>query len=255
MLELDWADRRWRLHSDCGLYWVDRRTLIVTDTHFGKADHFRRAGVPVPVGATDATLERIDAMLADTAAERLIVLGDFFHASVTPDDHALVALEQWLRRIGLPVVVVPGNHDRHGAAVTRQLPVTWTDEAWHEAGITLRHHPPIACDEPTLAGHLHPAVRLRGRARSSLRVPCFCFKPRLGLLPAIGAFTGVYLLRPASGDRVIAVGDGELIEIINPLAPGSAGGSCGPRKSPAEPGANGAHASPTAAATTTAPRS
>lgn len=213
MLDLEWADQHWRLHPHRGLFWIDRQTLIVTDTHFGKADHFRRAGVPVPVGATQATLDRIGTMLTDTGATRLIVLGDFFHASVTPDDHALVTLEQWLRHIEVPVVVVPGNHDRHGAAITRQLPVTWTDAAWHEDGITLRHHPPDAPEGPTLAGHLHPAVRLAGQARSSMRVPCFCFKPMLGLLPAVGAFTGMHPIRPASRDRVIAVGDGELIDL------------------------------------------
>gem|GEM_PF-4957861 len=46
-----------------------------------------------------------------------------------------------------------------------------------------------------MAGHLHPCVNLGGRAFDSLRLPCFHFKPHVGMLPAFGSFTGMHPIR------------------------------------------------------------
>src|SRR5690554_3561823 len=63
------------LHPERAVYWERARTLIVADTHFGKAATFRAHGLPVPVGTTTAALQRLDAVLTRTRAERLLFLG------------------------------------------------------------------------------------------------------------------------------------------------------------------------------------
>ena len=58
-----------------------------------------------------------------------------------------------------------------------------------------------------LAGHLHPAYRVTGR-NDSVRLPCFWFGVRVGVLPAFGDFTGGKAIAPQPGDRVfVAAGD------------------------------------------------
>jgi metallophosphoesterase superfamily enzyme len=64
-----------------------------------------------------------------------------------------------------------------------------------------------------LAGHVHPAVRVGGRGRDRLRLPCFWFGPRVGVLPAFGAFTGTHTITPAPGDRVFAVADDRVLAV------------------------------------------
>jgi metallophosphoesterase superfamily enzyme len=64
-----------------------------------------------------------------------------------------------------------------------------------------------------LAGHIHPAVRLTERGGQSLRLPCFWFGARVGVLPAFGAFTGSARVRPRAGDQVFVVADGEVIGV------------------------------------------
>ena len=59
-----------------------------------------------------------------------------------------------------------------------------------------------------LAGHLHPCVSIGGRAHDRLRLACFHFGPRVGVLPAFGAFTGMHAIERARGDRVYVVGEG-----------------------------------------------
>ncbi|MEM1445211.1 MAG: hypothetical protein AAGF84_04095 [Planctomycetota bacterium] len=75
----DWGGRRWELRSERVLVDHASRTVIAADLHLGKGDHFRAAGVPVPEQTNADTLDRLATVCEATAAESLIVLGDFFH--------------------------------------------------------------------------------------------------------------------------------------------------------------------------------
>ena len=87
-------------------------TLLVADVHLGKAATFRNAGIPVPEGSAQADLARLERLVRDTAARRLIVLGDLFHArsgctQAVFDEFAAA-------RAGMPdteVLLIAGNHD------------------------------------------------------------------------------------------------------------------------------------------------
>ncbi len=57
-------------------------------------------------------------------------------------------------------------------------------------GVTLRHEPtPGPAGTPEIAGHLHPAGKVRGGGRS-LRRRCFAADARRCVLPAFGAYAG-----------------------------------------------------------------
>src|SRR5258706_7700350 len=66
------------------LHWPRERTVFVADVHLGKAAAFRAGGVPLPRGSTAADLARLAAILSQTGARRLVVLGDFLHAAAGP---------------------------------------------------------------------------------------------------------------------------------------------------------------------------
>jgi hypothetical protein len=83
---LTWGDTDWVLLADHGAYLPARDTLLVADTHFGKASIFAQAGIPAPAGVLRGTLERIDRMLAASGAGTLIILGDLWHGRLTEDD-------------------------------------------------------------------------------------------------------------------------------------------------------------------------
>ena len=53
-----------------------------------------------------------------------------------------------------------------------------------------------------LCGHIHPGVFLTGTADAE-RLPCFVLGPRRAILPAFGSFTGLALVRPAPGERIV----------------------------------------------------
>ena len=76
----------------------------------------------------------------------------------------------------------------------------------------LNHEPGPSRGGYALSGHIHPAVRLSGQGES-MRLPCFWFGKRYGVLPAFGAFTGSAEVLPRRGDQVYVIADEEVLKV------------------------------------------
>ncbi len=191
------------------LWWPARRTLFIADLHLGKAATFRAQGHPVPAGTTRGNLDRLAGLLHRHAADELVVLGDFFHTaeSLTPSVRA--ALAQWRAEFpALRITLVRGNHDRHAGDPPVELGIGGVEEPWRIGPFAACHHPQAVDGSLALAGHLHPVVRLYGRGRDRLRLPCFVLDDRQLLLPAFGEFTGGWEVERGEGQQVFVVGEG-----------------------------------------------
>lgn len=192
----------------------DFRTLLVADAHFGKAVAFRSFGVPVPAGTTGDNLDRLSALVEATGAVRIVFLGDFLHSRRSLAPAVLQALAAWRsRHADLALALVRGNHDRHAGDPPASLGFSMHDEPLVVGGLALAHHPAPHPGLYTLAGHLHPCITLGGRAHDTLRLPCFHFGERVGVLPAFGGFTGMHPIRPQPGERVFAVAEDQVAEV------------------------------------------
>ena len=205
------AGQSLHLLPDPALWWPDGETLFIADLHIGKAAVFRARGLPVPSGTTGSDLQRLEALLARRPARRLVVLGDFLHAAESHTPAVLAALQAWrLTHAGLQIVLVRGNHDSHAGDPPASLGIEVVDEPWSLGPFACCHHPQRLAGRQVLAGHVHPAVRLRGPGRDSLRLPCFSHEPGLTLLPAFGGFTGMHVLSGTPGQTLFVVGDGRV---------------------------------------------
>lgn len=221
MVEIELAGTRLQLLPQRCAYVPAARALLVADAHLGKAHSFRRLGVPVPEGPTEDTLARLTAAVAATEAERVVFLGDLLHSRHAQAAAAVAPVLRWRERhTQLQLLLVRGNHDRQAGDPPPAWRVQAVDEPMALQTLCLQHHPTPAPDGGyTLAGHLHPVVRVGGRGRDHLRLPCFHFGVRLGVLPAFGDFTGGQAVQRAPGDRVFAVADGQVAELPRPRAP------------------------------------
>ncbi len=200
------------------LFWHARRMLIVADVHIGKAATFRARGVPVPEGTTAGTLARLSALIESTAPDTVAFLGDLLHAREALGARVMGAVEQWRERhADVAMVLVEGNHDAKAGALPASLDIERVGEPWRVDGVALRHHPVADDDGDALAGHLHPVVRLRGRADDAARLPCFWKREGLTILPAFGDFTGGATIQREPGDRVFAIAEERLFEIPSVL--------------------------------------
>lgn len=172
------------------------QALVVADLHCEKASAMAGRGGHLPPYDTRATLALVHALCARYRPRRLIFLGDSFHDGDGPnrlDDNDLESIFALAR--GRQLIWVTGNHD---PALPDTLPGTVVDEV-HLGALALRHRPEPGVDGE-IAGHLHPAARLRTRVRR-IRRKCFIADERRLILPAIGAFTGgLDVTDPAFGE-------------------------------------------------------
>lgn len=206
MHETTLAGERVVLLPERALLWPREATLFVADAHFGKDAAFRASGVPVPAGTDLETLATLDALVARHGVSRLVFLGDFLHARAARTPATLAALAAWrARHLRVRMLLVRGNHDRHAGDPPAALAIGVAAEPHRLGPFAACHEPAVHEGAYALAGHLHPAYVVRGRARQAARLPCFVLGPRCAVLPAIGRFTGTYPVRPAPGERVFVV--------------------------------------------------
>lgn len=197
------------LQPDGTVWWPAGGMLFAADLHLGKGAAFRAQGQPVPAGSSARTLARLQAQVERLGAQRLVVLGDFWHGRAGLVPPLIDAVARFAEQV--PTTLVLGNHDRpiHPAG----LPLAVAPDGLVLGGLTARHEPP-APGAPgfTLAGHWHPAVSLVSRAGDRLRLPCFVCHDHALVLPAFGGLTGATTLQredlARQGARVAVLGEG-----------------------------------------------
>jgi uncharacterized protein len=206
MLDVEAGGTVLRLLPQRAVYLPEHRALLVADAHIGKAVSFRRLGVPVPGGTTSETLSRLSEAVDATAARRVIFLGDLLHSSRSRAAATWAAVARWRdAHAELQLTLVRGNHDSHAGDPPPEWGVHCVNEPFRLGGLALCHHPQAVAGAYALAGHIHPAVVLGGRANERLRLPCFHFGPKVGVLPAFGAFTGMHVMARGEGERVFVI--------------------------------------------------
>lgn len=213
-----------RLLARRALWWPAESTLFVADVHLGKAETFRALGVPVPAGPTAATLRRLGELVDGCRARRLVVLGDLLHARPAQAPRTVDALRAWRREhAALHCVLVRGNHDARAGDPPSGLGIDVVDAPSPLGPFALCHEPAddtraggdagAGAGGYRLAGHVHPAVRLRGRAGDSVRLPCFAVGASEAVLPAFGDFTGGWTLPRGAAARLYAIAGARVFEV------------------------------------------
>lgn len=216
MTEVDIAGEKLVLLPERAMAWPATQTLFVADFHLGKAASFRHAGIPMPSGTTTENVTRLERCIEACRVTRLVFLGDFLHSAQGRAEKTLARFGEWrASRRELEIVLVRGNHDDRAGDPPAEWGMRCVNPGEAMSPFALVHEPKPVRGGYALAGHIHPAVRLAGQAGESLRLPCFWFGPRVGVLPSFGAFTGSVVVRPRAGDRVFVVADDEVIEAGN----------------------------------------
>ncbi len=200
-----------------GALWLpEERTLVVADLHLEKGSAYAARGVMLPPYDSTATLVALAATIRRHQPARVIALGDSFHDRdaenrLAPETRATLSLMQQ----GRDWLWITGNHD---PAISRAMGGESAAEIVL-AGVTLRHEPAASEDGYEIAGHLHPAAKVRMRGRA-IRRRCFAMSARRCVMPAMGAYAGGLNLRDAAfrplfreGLSAHLLGDGRLFRI------------------------------------------
>lgn len=196
-----------------GIFLSQHGVLLVADLHFGKINHFRKSGIPVPPKANEKNTELLIDLLNKTRPERTIFLGDLFHSAYNEEWEIL---GQVLKHFSACTFeLVRGNHDIMSALQYERNKIKVIEGELQLGPFVLTHEPKKEVQKSlyNLAGHIHPGVSLYGKARQTLTLPCFYFGKHQGILPAFGSFTGVARIHPQKGDKVFVVADGKILKV------------------------------------------
>jgi uncharacterized protein len=214
------------------LFWEEERSLILSDLHFGKTGHFRKAGIAVPQSVYREDLLRLLSLIQYFQPRQLLVVGDLFHSR---ENKELDLFRRWRDDFpDLGIRLILGNHDilhevwyeKAGITVTldslRVGPFAFIhdiDEMGEEdarASDTRSASVVVGQDRTAgtagkaempyfFSGHLHPGIRIRGMGKQSLQFPCFYFGGQYAILPAFGKFTGTVSIDPPPESNVFAI--------------------------------------------------
>lgn len=141
-------------------------TLAIADLHLGIESSFRRDGIFLP-SMTASLQDRINGLLAETRAKRLVVVGDVKH-SIDVGRQEERELPSFFSAFEAEVHIVKGNHDGNIADI---LP---SEVNIHPSGGFLLDRTYYAHGnawpggdfskaERLVIGHLHPAIEFRDR--------------------------------------------------------------------------------------------
>ncbi len=184
--DIDVAGTAFRGLANGALWQEADRLLIVADLHLEKGAALARRGQLLPPYDTAVTLAALAAVILRYNPACVVALGDSFHDNegarqlLAYDRAALAALQR-----GRDWIWIAGNHDDDlpgeiGGSRTVEMSL---------GDLTLRHEPREGDAYGEIAGHLHPAARVSGRA-GSVRRRCFVGDGRRLVMPAFGAYAG-----------------------------------------------------------------
>jgi len=202
------------LHPLKAMWWKNKSSLIVSDLHVGKAAHFRKNGIAIHTNANKNNYWNLSSLLDHYRPERLLIIGDLSHSSSNSEWDSFVDFRKMYNEMNW--VLVDGNHDVL-STVDYELAGIDTLSELIEGELRFVHDNTYQdnskSDLYTLSGHIHPAIRLVGSARQRIRLDCFYFNDREGILPAFGEFTGRKVLKPKKEDQVYAIAENKVIQI------------------------------------------
>lgn len=210
-------DNHFWLSANRTVFWEEERTLVVADAHIGKTGHFRKSGIAVPQQVYTEDMQRLLADILFFKIEKVILVGDLSHSHSNKE---MDLFQRWrLDFSSLTIQLVKGNHDILQDSWYKDCKIEVIDKKLRVGNFSFCHDVKdfIAdANDPEsyfFAGHLHPAIRVKGLAKQQLRFPCFYFGEDYAILPAFSRFTGAALIEPKEEDNVFAIVENNIIQV------------------------------------------
>jgi DNA ligase-associated metallophosphoesterase len=203
-IEITIAQERLCLNADGSLFWPDQKALFIADFHLGKANHFRKAGIAIPLKVQAHNLARLEKCIKERAPQDIYFLGDLFHSELNATWELFIALLEHHPQIRFHLIL--GNHDILPQSIYKNSQLNIHQEGLILDPFILNHHPIEDADVLfSFCGHIHPAVRLKGKGRQSVKLNCFWKTGHQLILPAFGGFTGTVTIKPKEKDEVYII--------------------------------------------------
>ena len=191
-----WAGECMQLHSDFTLH-IANQYCVVSDLHLGKVQHFRKNGIAIPTAVKKEAFLQLENIVQRHHPANLVFLGDLFHSEPNSEWDEFF---RWMdAHSEMNFILVVGNHDRQFVHSSYASRIRSVSELQIGPFVLLHEEDKTRPAVFQISGHIHPKIRLKGKARQSISMPCFHFQDRNLFLPAFGKFTGGQYIHPPKG--------------------------------------------------------
>ena len=172
------------------IWWEDQNALIIADLHIGKSAHFRKNGIPIPNEAHNSDIQVLDQLMNRFTPQKVFFLGDLFHSHENADVLSFGRFTALFPQTEFHLIL--GNHDILPRQTYSSMRLVVHEAIYSFPPFVFAHDrdQALSFDGYLLSGHVHPMVVLEGKGRQSMRMPCFYFGEKFGILPAFGSFKG-----------------------------------------------------------------
>lgn len=206
-IKLNFIGEQVALLPEKALWLPDLKSLVVADVHWGKIDHFRRAGIPVPVKGNDKNAETLIALITHYKPKCVIFIGDLFHSVYNDGWETFGQVRRSFPHCAFDLVI--GNHDILSERQYKRHDITIHRNSLQVKNLFFTHDPldKILDGLFNVAGHIHPGAHLVGTGKQSVTLSCFHIKDYQCILPAFGSFTGLAIVKPKIGEKIFVIAD------------------------------------------------
>jgi uncharacterized protein len=203
------------LLKEKAMLWEEKNILLIADVHLGKANHFRKAGIPINGQIHKDDYENMNELVNKNNPSQVIILGDLFHSEDCCDwDETML----FFRKLNKSILFIKGNHDFLPPNAYMQNEITIIESELIIEPFIFTHKPIESKDKIgelyNLAGHIHPGIQIKGKGRQNILLPCFKFSEKNGILPAFGRFTGLYKISNLKNDKIFALTGEEVVPLF-----------------------------------------
>jgi DNA ligase-associated metallophosphoesterase len=191
----------------------DFQALLLSDTHFGKIQHFVANGLPLPSINEYNNLSILQELILTYNPTYIYILGDLFHSDWNESYDELGMFIQTFPDVAFHLV--KGNHDVLSDHLYQKLGFEVYQDSVDIGPFQLKHQvEQVGCsNNPTISGHIHPAAILKGSGKQFLRLPCFWIKGQDLVLPAFGYYTGTHPIACDDQDIVHVIAEASVLRI------------------------------------------
>jgi putative SbcD/Mre11-related phosphoesterase len=175
------------------------RSLVVTDLHIGIEYEFWERGIKLP-SQTEKMKSRIESLIKETNAERLVILGDVKHKVPGMSFQERKEVPEFLDHFAkkTEVHVIPGNHDGDLKKIVSRKIKIHPAKGFMEGGVyfTHGHTNPVKQflkAEYILSGHVQPQIEFKSKLGYVWREKAWVRSgegPELIILPGFNEFSG-----------------------------------------------------------------
>jgi DNA ligase-associated metallophosphoesterase len=214
-MQIEIRKNHFLLLTQRAIFWQETQTLLIGDLHLGKITHFRKEGIAIPTIAADNNFERLNELVRNTGAERIIFLGDLFHSQYNSEWETF---RTWRKKHQyMDMIIVIGNHDVLPVSMFLEADLQVFVNDFEEEDFIFTHHPKVEPDPEkfVFAGHIHPVFTSYGKGRQRFRLPCFVVDPNQAILPSFGVFTGGFNMHLIENRRIYLTTENRIFAIFH----------------------------------------